>query len=117
MKKIIYTITVLLLIGSSAIAQKNNKIETSEFKVSGLCNMCKERIEEAALIKGVKFAEWNKKTDVLKVIYNFKRTSLKTIHKSVADAGHDTDMLKSSDETYKNLPTCCKYRDKTKQKH
>ena len=43
-----------LFIGNSAIAQKKNKAETNEFKVYGLCNMCKERIEEAALIKGVK---------------------------------------------------------------
>ena len=117
MKNIIYIITILLLIGNSAIAQKKAKVKTSEFKVLGLCKMCKERIEEAALIKGVKFAEWNKKTDILKVVFKPSKTSLKAIHKSIAEAGHDTDLLKGNDEAYKNLPSCCKYRDASKSKH
>ena len=117
MKKIIYIITILLLLGSTSFAQKNSKVKTSEFKVEGLCNMCKERIEEAALIKGVKFAEWNKKTSTLKVVFKPAKTSLKNIHKSIAEVGHDTDLLKGNDEAYKNLSSCCKYRDHSNCKH
>jgi hypothetical protein len=29
----------------------------------------------------------------------------------VADAGHDTDQVKATDEVYANLHGCCKYRD------
>jgi len=117
MKRIIYIITILLLIGSSVFAQKNKKVETSEFKVFGLCNMCKERIETAALIKGVKFAEWNKKTNTLKVVFKSKKTSLNAIHKSIAKAGHDTNLLKGNDNAYENLASCCKYRDHSNCQH
>ncbi|MEL7533269.1 MAG: cation transporter [Bacteroidota bacterium] len=87
------------------------KIATSEFKVEGVCSMCKARIENAATIKGVKFAEWDKETGILKVIYKTKLTSEEAIQKAVAARGHDTENVKSSDETYAKLPGCCSYRD------
>ncbi len=93
-------------------AQDNsNNIETIEFKVYGNCGECKERIENAALIKGVKLAEWNKETDILKVVFNNKKTNKQTIQQSIAEAGHDTEEFKATDETYKKLPNCCAYRD------
>lgn len=93
-----------------ALGQKSKK-ETVEFKVEGVCNMCKTRIENAAYIKGVKFTEWNKETGVLKVIYNPQKVKLNDIHKSIADAGHTTDKIKATEESYKKLPKCCAYDD------
>lgn len=90
---------------------KSKGNETAEFTVKGLCGMCKERIENAALIKGVKLAEWNKETDILKVVYNPQKVKLDDIHASVAAAGHDTDKVKADDQVYKKLPRCCAYRD------
>jgi periplasmic mercuric ion binding protein len=110
----------LLLIGfviislfafNSQAQEKSKKIETTEFKVWGVCGQCKDRIENAALIKGVKFAEWNKQTQMLKVIYVPEKVSLEKIHKAVAEAGHDTELVKADDEVYKKLPKCCLYRD------
>ena len=87
------------------------KIETAEFKVAGVCKMCKKRIGDAALVKGVKLAEWNKDTQTLKVIFRTDRIKEDTIHDLVAKAGHDTEKVKASDENYKTLPDCCAYRD------
>ncbi len=106
-----------LSLGFQAFGQNNSKtFLTTEFKVYGLCGLCKERIENAALIKGVKKAEWNKETGVLKVILNPEKVKPEDIHKAVAAAGHDTDLIKADDKIYKKLPKCCAYRD-SNEKH
>ncbi|MBS1590173.1 MAG: copper chaperone, partial [Bacteroidetes bacterium] len=51
MKSIIIFIFSALL-SSAALAQSD--IKTDSFKVDGNCNMCKNRIEEAAYVRGVK---------------------------------------------------------------
>lgn len=102
---------MLLLVGTSAMAQeKQKKIQTAEFEVSGLCNMCKKRIEEAALIKGVRVAEWDKFTQTLKVVYSTKQTDLEKVKTSISAVGYDTDTIKGDDEAYAELPECCQYR-------
>ncbi len=111
---ILLSLSLLLTISLSA-QDKKKKVETSELKVKGVCKMCKERIENAALIKGVKLAEWNQETDILKVIFNPKKTSLETIHKAVAEAGHETQKIKANKEVYNNLPKCCAYNDGVKK--
>ena len=72
--------------------------------------MCEKRIEKAALIKGVKMAEWDKQTQMLTVHFSAK-VKEEDIHKAVAKVGHDTDLLKAKDEVYQTLNACCKYRD------
>jgi mercuric ion binding protein len=69
---ILLSISLLLTLSLSA-QDKKKKVETAEFKVKGVCMMCKERIENAALIKGVKLTEWNKETNMLKVVFNPKK--------------------------------------------
>ncbi|MDX2250379.1 MAG: heavy-metal-associated domain-containing protein [Bacteroidia bacterium] len=86
-------------------------ITTVEFNVDGVCGMCKSRIENAALIKGVKMAEWNQKSHILKVVYDANKISEKEVHEAVSQSGHDTEKIKASDETYKKLPACCAFRD------
>ena len=93
-------------------AQKSKKtIETIEFEVSGVCNSCKNRIENAALIKGVKSATWNKYTQLLIVSSRADKLKLEEIYNAVASCGHDTKHQKASDEAYRKLPKCCRYRD------
>ncbi|MCG8699511.1 MAG: ATPase [Bacteroidales bacterium] len=109
---IIITIILFLFVTDYSSAQeKSTKITTSQFKVDGVCNMCKTRIENAALIKGVKKVEWDKHTKVLKVVYNNTKTTENAIHKSVAQAGYDTEKVKATEKAYKKLPACCAYRD------
>jgi Cu(I)/Ag(I) efflux system membrane fusion protein len=87
------------------------KKEHAVLKAGGLCEMCKERIENAAKsVAGVVSAAWDQKTQILQVDFNAAKTSLGEISQAVAKSGHDTDTDKADDETYNALHGCCKYR-------
>jgi len=82
------------------------------FGVSGNCDMCKERIEKAAKsVQGVSSTDWDVKTKKIHVEYDNALADLNTIHMAIAQAGHDTEKFKASDEVYNNLPECCLYRN------
>lgn len=100
-----------ILLSVNAFGQKN---KTAEFEVKGVCDMCRVRIENAALLKGVKYAKWDKESKKVKVYFNSKKTSEKAIHEAIAQKGHDTSKVKAKDEAYAKLPDCCKYRDGVK---
>ncbi len=98
----------LLLIGMGAFAMGK---KTEKIDVSGACGMCKTRIEKAATgVDGVKDAVWDSKTQVLKVTYDEKKTSIESVQKAVVAVGHDSGKLKADDKVYNALPGCCKYR-------
>ncbi|MFT6754555.1 MAG: mercuric ion binding protein [Urechidicola sp.] len=89
--------------------EKNAKVQ---IEVDGICGMCKQRIEKAALTtKGVKYASWSVETHQLSLIIDERKTTLKTIQENVAAVGHDTKEVESSVEAYNNLHPCCKYKD------
>ncbi len=80
------------------------------FEVGGSCEMCKDRIEKAALsVSGVENAEWSVDDHILHVSYNSKKVKLDEVHKAIAAAGHDTEKEKAPDSVYNNLPKCCLY--------
>jgi Cu(I)/Ag(I) efflux system membrane fusion protein len=80
-------------------------------KVSGNCEMCKERIENIAKsIDGISDAEWNITTKLLAVNFEENKTNSDKIQRAIANAGHDTEKYKASEEAYKKLPECCLYR-------
>ncbi|WP_299111362.1 heavy-metal-associated domain-containing protein [uncultured Winogradskyella sp.] len=109
MKKI--TLIVTLLVTTITFAQ--NKNAKASIEVDGVCGMCKERIEKAAIrTKGVKSAVWNVDTHELKLIYDERKTDLKTISQKIASVGHDTKEIKATDEAYDSVHPCCRYRDK-----
>ncbi len=87
------------------------KDTTANIKVNGACIMCKERIENAMKIKGIKKAVWDIPTHMLTVAYDESRVSLKEIHDKMAAIGHDTELKKAEDAVYFDLPECCHYRD------
>ncbi len=111
MKKIIIILLSFFFLSVSA-QEKTKETKTVSFKVAGNCEQCKSRIENAADIKGVKLAEWNAKTQILKVIYRSDKVSEAEIKKAILIAGHDVETEKSQNATYNKLPDCCKYRDK-----
>ena len=112
MKKIISFAMATLILASALLAQEAKIIET-EFKVFGNCGMCKTRIEKAVKIKEVKYAKWNKDTKMLKVAFE-STIDADSLHKRVAEVGHDTEKFKANDEVYAALPKCCLYRDNPK---
>lgn len=108
MKKIIYV--AFLFFSMTLMAQ--NKNARASIEVDGVCMMCKERIEKASIkTKGVKSAVWNVKTHELKLIFDERKTDLKTIQASIAAVGHDTKEIKATEEAYNSVHPCCKYRD------
>ncbi len=89
--------------------QSQEKGEHASFKVGGNCEMCKDRIETAALsVSGVTSAKWDSESKMLLLNYN-TGVSADNIHKAIAKVGHDTDKEKASDAVYKELPECCLY--------
>ena len=101
----------LIISGSVYSQEKQKKKVETKIHVKGVCEMCKERIEEAAYIKGVKYAEWDKEKKELMIVYSPQKTDLKKIQKSIAEAGHATKDVPADKEAYKKLPDCCKYAD------
>lgn len=109
MKKILLVLGILLMTMSVSAQKKNAKVN---FEVDGVCGMCKERIEKAALTtKGVKYANWDVKTHQLSLIIDERKTTVKTIKKQIAAVGHDTEEIECSIDAYNNLDACCKYKD------
>lgn len=106
--KIIISV-ILYTLPQTLLAQKNKEIATIEFEVKGVCEMCKERIEDAGLIKGVKFLQWNQETGIVKVIFKEGKITEKEIHQAIANVGHSTSMIDANKESYEALPTCCAY--------
>ena len=91
-------------------SKTNKKIINTNFKVLGNCGMCEKKIEAAALnLKGVKKAVWDIDLLLLHVNYNSKKVNLSEIKQAIADAGYDTETIKTSDKKYNNLHYCCKY--------
>lgn len=102
----------LFLITITIQAQEKKKNAKILLEVEGVCNMCKKRIEKAALnTKGVKYANWNVTTHELMVIIDERKTSKSSVCQSMAQVGHDTKEIKASQEAYDKLHPCCKYRD------
>ena len=101
----------------SFIAQNSKSVITQTLNVRGNCGRCKERIESAVDIKGVKYAEWNKKTQVLTITYKPSVISIEEIKTKILNVGHDVDTLKANNSVYDKLPDCCKYKYRDVKPH
>lgn len=114
-KSCVTLLFVTLVSFSMSAQEKKSKIDTAKFEVKGVCNMCKERIENAALIKGVKWVEWDKATDTLTVIYRVDKLDIQKVHNSVAESGHTTEKVECNLDAYNKLPACCAYMGDVKK--
>ena len=103
-------ILILAIIFSLKINAQTT-IKTSTITVKGNCEECKERIENAADIKGVKTSEWNEKIQALTITYDSKKVTLDQIETAIAKSGHTTANHKADTIAYKALPNCCKYEN------
>jgi copper chaperone CopZ len=105
----------LFVKGFSQEKASSDKVKV-QFKVEGICDMCKTTIENAAYLKGVKLAQWDKNSSIMTVVYKPEKINEDAIHKSIAAAGYDTEKVKTTDKAYNSLPNCCRYKDGL-QKH
>ena len=111
MKKLLkLSLVVLFTISGLSILKAHDHGVTKEFNVKGNCGMCESSIEKAAkAVDGVSFADWDKKTKVIKVTFYTEKTDVHKIHMAIAKVGHDTEIHKADDEVYSKLPKCCLY--------
>jgi len=113
MKNILFGMLLLMVTFSARAQEQKNKNAKYTIEVNGNCELCKKRIEKAAFsISGVKYAIWNVDTHQLNLILNEEKTTLLDVKKAVARAGHDTDVVKATEEAYSNLHSCCQYERK-----
>jgi len=104
-----FFVIVLMNLALISVGQRNDS--TITFKVSGACEMCKQRIETALKIKGIRSAIWNVDTKMLTMTYNPASISFNKVNKILTEAGHDTETEKAKDVAYNELPQCCHYRE------
>ncbi len=114
MKKLILVL-LISFVGFSVQAQektvKKSKNKEVIIKASGNCEMCEKRIEKAAFsIKGVKSAEWHIVCQDVHVIIDENKCSKEDVANAIANVGHDTDLVKASDEVYDKMHSCCQYK-------
>ncbi|WP_281541320.1 heavy-metal-associated domain-containing protein [Maribacter aestuarii] len=109
MKRVLLVL-VLGFFTALTYAQEKNKKITME--VDGKCDMCKVRIEKAALgVKGVKYAQWDIPTHHLSLIIDERKTDAMKVKTAIVAVGHDTKELKATEEAYESVHPCCKYRE------
>ncbi len=109
MKRTILGLIMMILTTVSFAQEKNKKMS---FEVDGKCEMCKARIEKAALgVKGVKYALWDIPSHELSLIIDERKTDPMKIKTALVAVGHDTKELKATDDAYDSVHPCCKYRD------
>ena len=114
MKLLAYGMLLCLLFsGTTSFAQIKivNTDSTVVFKVHGICEQCKHRIEEALKGKGVLSANWNIDSKMLTLEYNPSAITVAKIQKRILASGHDVETTKATDWAYNNLPSCCRYRE------
>lgn len=104
-------IIVFLSIFAFGAKAQEKSLDTATFKVEGICEMCKERIENAAYIKGVKKVDWDKETKMITVVFKPGKVSVQQIADSIAKAGHDNDYASAATLDYEKVHGCCKYRE------
>lgn len=107
--------TLIILLGlamttlfTACQAQVRNA-KTATVTISGNCGMCKKTIEQAALVKGVAMADWNKDTQRATITYDSTRTDADAILKRIAHAGYDNERYLTTDAAHAALHGCCRY--------
>ncbi|QBA64994.1 heavy-metal-associated domain-containing protein [Muriicola soli] len=111
MKKYLIGLTFSLFTTIAFAQEKNKRIA---FEVDGICEMCKLRIEKAAIgVKGVKYAVWDIPSHKLSLIIDERKTNPMIIKTAIVAVGHDTKELKATEEAYLKVHPCCRYRDST----
>ncbi|HUS02123.1 MAG TPA: TonB-dependent receptor [Chitinophagaceae bacterium] len=110
--KLLFVLLSILFVTVRVPAQKNIASDTAvNFKVFGVCEQCKDRVEGALKVKGIRSSDWNIDTKMLFVAYDPSKISLDKIHNKIIAVGHDTYLKKANDAVYQSLPGCCHYRE------
>ena len=115
MKK--YLLSLLAVVAFTFNSTAQSKITETSIEVDGLCGMCKQRIENAAYLPGVKKVNWDIETHQLDLVFRNDKVSKQEIIASINKAGHDVKGALASDEQYANIRSCCRFRDEEMRKN
>ena len=103
------TLILIIAIFSFGVAFNQKKTETLTVKTSAVCDMCKDKIEEALnYTKGVKFAELNLDTKEVTIKYRADKVSKEDLINVIVKTGYDANEHPADKEAYAKLPGCCK---------
>ncbi len=108
-KTIILTISLMIGLSNTNVAQEKKKIEEIKIKTSAICGMCEERIESNMKFeKGITFVELDDKTKIVTLKYRIAKTNPDKIRKAISKLGYDADDIPADEKAYEKLPACCK---------
>ena len=113
MMKKLKSILLLLFLMLTLFVKAQDSTHTTtvtSLKVFGACEQCKNRIENALKIKGIKKAIWDVDAQLLNLVYDSSVIALNKIENKILAIGHDLAHKKAKDIIYKELPACCHYR-------
>jgi copper chaperone CopZ len=103
------TLIIIFSIICSMNITAQSTIKTTTIAVKGNCDECKERIENAADIKGVKTSNWDEEKQAITVTFDSKKVTADQIETAIAKSGHKTTHQAADLKAYNGLPNCCKY--------
>ena len=114
--KLLYITVILYILGTSFGFAQNSK--TVNFKVSGNCGVCKNRIEKAAQsVEGVSLAYWDKETKIISINLDSTITDKNKVSLIITKTGHDTEMHFADIKIYNELSGCCQFERIIDQKN
>ncbi len=99
----------IVALSLSLLACKDRGSTSSQFKVWGNCEMCKETIETSLADQGILSANWNVDTKMIEVEFDPAKISIEQIQQRIAHSGYDTEIFSGNDSSYAQLPACCQY--------
>ena len=110
MKKLIILSIALAGFATSGFSQAKKAVQTATIKTPTVqCEMCKKRIEEYMIREtGVQKVTVDYKRKTAKVTYVTDRTNIENIKTAIANIGYDAEDVTANEESYKELPKCCK---------
>ena len=110
MKKLLFLLVAVAGFSTLGISQVKKAVQTVTIKTPTVqCDMCKKRIEEYMVREtGVQKVTVDYKRKTAKVTFVTDRTNIENIKTAIANVGYDADDVTANEESYKELPKCCK---------
>lgn len=116
MKSQLKSITLLLMaISLNACSQPIKNAAEVTVHIYGNCGMCETTIEDAAYLKKVSKADWDKDTKKAVITFDSTQTTADEVLKRIAYAGYDNENYLAPDAAYTKLPECCQYERPEKE--
>jgi mercuric ion binding protein len=109
MKKLLFSAIAIVSVSIFASAQTKALLTAKISTPTVQCDMCKKNIETyLKRYDGVTYINVNVKRKETTVKYLTDRTNIEIIKTAIANAGYDADEIAANQDSYKQLPKCCK---------